>query len=146
MHGKKVKRLSFFVYYYWYCSGQIVCLGVLDNILQYWQRRLDSVISGCLYGWSAGTDKKYWSIAHARKHPWAYYQGGKVNWCSYILIFHGHNQHKSFSKLLFQLASIHYKIEIFEKYIQNLLQSCVKKSVLLSFLVILSLVLKTGHY
>ena len=28
-------------------------------------------------GCSKETDKKYWSIAQARKHPWAYYQGEK---------------------------------------------------------------------
>jgi xanthine/uracil permease len=31
--------------------------------------------TGCF----AGTEKKYWSIAQARKHPWAYYQGAKVH-------------------------------------------------------------------
>ena len=65
-------------------------------------------------GWSTKTGIKYWSITQARKHPWAYYQGAKVHWCSDILIFHGHNQYKWFSKLLFHLASISLKIEIFE--------------------------------
>ena len=65
-------------------------------------------------GWSAGTDNTYWSIVQARKHPWAYCQGGKVYWCSYILIFDGHNKYKWFSKLLFHLASISLKIKIFE--------------------------------
>ena len=42
-------------------------------------------------GCSAGTDKKYWSIAQSRKHPWAYYQVREVYRCLNILIVHGHN-------------------------------------------------------
>ena len=55
-------------------------------------------------GCSARTDKKYRAIAQARKHPWAYYQVGKVHLCSDILIFHDYNQYTWFSKLLFHLA------------------------------------------
>jgi hypothetical protein len=90
-----------------------------------------------LYRVIRGNWEKYALIARARKHSLAYYQGGKVNWWSYILIFHGHNQYKWFSKLLFHLASISLKIEIFD--------FLCKKSVLLSCLVILSLGLKIEY-
>jgi hypothetical protein len=66
-------------------------------------------------GWSVGIDKKYVLIAQVKEAPWAYFQGGEVHWCSYILIFHGNNKYKWFSNLLFHLASISLKIEIFEK-------------------------------
>ena len=96
-------------------------------------------------GWSVGTDKKYWSIAQARKYPWAYYHGGKVHWCSYILIFHGHNQYKWFSILLFHSASISLEIKVSQKIHTKSFEILCKKSILLSFLVILSLGLKIEH-
>ena len=39
----------------------------------------------------------------------------KFHFIQDILIFHGHSQYKSFSKLLFDLASISLKMEVFEK-------------------------------
>ena len=41
-----------------------------------------------------------------------------------ILIFDGGNQYKWFSKLLFHVAQISIKTEIYEKYTQNNLKSC----------------------
>jgi hypothetical protein len=106
----------------------------LYSYFLYFLHSLKSVSSG----WSAGTDKKYLSIALARKHPWAYYQGGKVHWCLYILIFHGHNQYKWFAKLTFHLTSNPLKTRNIWKIH--------KKSCLLSFLVILSLGLRIEHF
>ena len=70
---------------------------------------------------------------------------GKFHWVWYILIFHGHNQYKSFSKLLFHLASISLKNRNIWKIHTKSFEILCKKSVLLSCLVILSLGLKIEH-
>ena len=62
-----------------------------------------------------------------------------------ILIFHGNNQKKCYFKLLFHLALISLKIEIFEKVHTKYFQIWCKKSILLSCLVILSLRLKVEY-
>jgi hypothetical protein len=69
----------------------------------------------------------------------------KFKWYPDILKFHGHNQYKWFSKLLFHLASISLKIEIFVKMHTKSFNILCKKSVLLLCLVILSLWLKIEH-
>ena len=90
-------------------------------------------------------DIKYELIAQTKKHRWSIRRVGKFHWVWYILIFHGHNQYKSFSKLLFHLASISLKNRNIWKIHTKSFEILCKKSVLLSFLVILSLVLKIEY-
>ena len=84
-------------------------------------------------------DIKYELIAQTKKHRWSIRQVGKFHWVWYILIFHGHNQYKSFSKLLFHLASISLKNRNIWKIHTKSFEILCKKFFLLSFLVILSL-------
>ena len=50
----------------------------------------------------------------------------KFHQCLEIIIFYGSNQYRLFSKLLFNVLSISKTIEIYEKYTQDILKSCVK--------------------
>ena len=115
------------------------------SVYQQPQGHLHLIFLSKTTGWFLMIKIKYELIAQTKKHRWSIRQVGKFHWVWYILIFHGHNQYKSFSKLLFHLASISLKNRNIWKIHTKSFEILCKKSVLLSFLVILSLVLKIEH-